>query len=307
MRKRLGYSGWLLLFAAQMLMLAACTVSRPPTPTPPPAPAGGAAEVTPPPTPSLTPSPTATQKPSPTPTPTETPTPTPEPIEQFAATLQQWIEEGRTVEEQEIFDWFNDKDELKFYDTLESARFYLGHLLEVAGVLDYLKQTGAYDQIGIAIKTTFTPTKRSFYGAIGRFDLQFCGYLEDTNYLPLHLMSADEKTAELMDPMKLGAMGYYTGGVDMTWYGNIGPFERGGPRFDYPGHQQFYFFDRETGEPLGVLDMQTLFDEDLYWNDFKKRGRGLWSPYNYKGSFRPIEEDELDFIEKCYNILQEQK
>jgi len=94
MRKRLGYSGWLLLFAAQMLMLAACTASRPPTPTPPPASDGGAAEATPPPTPSPTPSPTATPKPSPTPT--ETPTPN------LTATAQAQIIEARQAEKEHI-------------------------------------------------------------------------------------------------------------------------------------------------------------------------------------------------------------
>ena len=295
MHKRARFG--MLILALLTALASGCTPAQP-TPTASPTP---------------TPPPTATQTQTPTPTPTRTPTPTPEPtptpdgVALFQRTLEQWIGEERTVEYEEVFDLFKDRDKLKFYNHIDGARFYLGHLLEIAGVLDLFKQNGVYDDIGVAIQTTFTPTKRGFYGGLGRFDVQFCGWLEDTKYLPLNLVPADSETEKLMDPMHLGSMGYYTGGVDTTWYGNMGPFERGGRRYDYPGQQRFIFFDRRDGRPLGVLEMETLLDEDKYWNEFKPKKRGLWRPYTYRGAFREVLPEELEMIDRCVPLLGAKK
>jgi len=295
MHKRARFG--MLILALLTALASGCTPAQP-TPTASPTP-------TPPPTAPATQTPTPT--PTDTPTPTPEPTPTPDGVALFQRTLEQWIGEERTVEYEEVFDLFKDGDNLEFYSHIDGARFYLGHLLEIAGVLDLFKQNGVYDDIGIAIQTTFTPTKRSFYGAIGRFDVQFCGWLEDTKYLPLNLVPADSETEKLMDPMHLGNMGYYTTSMDLSWYGKMGPFERGGRRYDYPGQQRFILFERRDGRPLGVLEMETLFDEEKYWNEFKPKKRGLWIPYTYRGVLREVLPEELEMIDRCVPLLNERK
>jgi len=85
----------------------------------------------------------------------------------------------------------------------------------------------------------------------------------------------------------------------------MGPFEKGGRRFDYPGKQEFVFFDKNTGEIIGVFETTTLFDEDKYWNEFKPKGRGLWTPYNYEGAWRDATEEEQAFAKGCYALLSQ--
>ncbi len=276
--------------------------------------AGGAASRTPTlpptappePTPTATPAPTSTSTPKPPATPTREATPTVAPIERLKQTIQERIASGEEITYAEVFDEYTREDELNFFEPLRGAEFYLGHLLEVMGVTDLLQQANAAQEVGFVVETTFRPIKRTFGLKFGDFKVRFCGVVEQED-LSLHLVPADETTAQLMDPIKLGDRGFRTITAMTTWYGVLGPLSKGGPDFNLPGKQRIIIFGLEEGEVLGVLETQTLFDKERYWGEFIPKHKPLMTPYNYKGKWRLPTDEDNQFVSQCQVLLQEQK
>ncbi len=256
--------------------------------------------------PTATPAPPSTPPPEPTATPTREATPTVAPIERLKQTIQERIASGEEITYTEVFDLYTHEDEFLFFDILRGAEFYMGHLLKVMGVTDFLQQTNATQEVGFVIETTFRPAKRTFGLRFGDFKVRFCGVVEQED-LSLHLIPSDETTAQLMDPIKLGERGFRTITEMSTWYGVLGPLSKGDPDFNLPGKQRIIIFGLEKGEVLGVLETQTLFDRERYWGEFKPKHKPLMIPYNYKGEWRLPNDEDNQFGSQCQVLLQEQK